>query len=172
MVWPKKTKKQSLHFGQGNFGNPTQSFHFIPCYTVSGFSSESSRLIVLLGNDSLGKTIGVAYFCSAHPTAVASQGSPPVRDTKPQHQCPGSSPDPRLSWWGGDAASPSQEHSRVACSDFEYLAQKGIWPPVFALLYKTRGTVSLLCFLFWIKNQQILLKKTSDHFFFFFLDVV
>ena len=45
-----------INFRQGNFRNPTQSFHFVPHYTVPGFGSESPYLIVLLGSDSLGKT--------------------------------------------------------------------------------------------------------------------
>ena len=45
-----------INFRQGNFRNPTQSFHFVPHYSVPAFGSQPSYLIVLLGSDSLGKT--------------------------------------------------------------------------------------------------------------------
>lgn len=132
------------------------------CYLYIWFRIIAS--IVLLGNDSLGKTIGIAYFCSARLTLAPSPGGP-LRSMAPQHQCPGSVPSLRFSCLG-DVASPF----RRAAGGLLWLP--GAWPRVgtglagSSLLYRTGSAAGLRNLLFWIRNQWTLLKDTSNHFLF------
>lgn len=110
--------------------------------------------IVLLGSDSLGKTIGVACLCSEGPPLLPFWGALQWA-VQTQPWLPGCSPEPRSPAGEEGMASLSQDSSRVTALPFGSLAQEGKWP-LFSVLYRARSTVGLLWFLFWIRHQQTL----------------
>lgn len=122
--------------------------------------------IVLLGNDSLGKTTGVSYFCSARSTLIASQGSRPVRSMKSQHQCPGSRPGPRALLMGRSILLPSQESGKVTALTLSGVVQRRNRPGRVLSYGGQKALLTFFVFLFCIKSQQASLNDTSNHFLF------
>lgn len=93
-----------------------------------------------------------------HSHSIPRKPSNPVRNPKPQHQCPVSSPEPQFLPVGRTIQLPLLRKT-ARCLLWPWVAwlreETGL--AMFSLLCRMCSTVGLLCFLFWIKTSRLYL---------------